>query len=315
MIRAVIFDMDGVLVDATEWHYEALNKALSLFSYSIGRDDHIKVFNGLPTAEKLRVMSEKQGLPWALHDTIKTLKRKYTDEKVNQECRPSHAKQLLLTQLKAKGYKLACCSNAQKYSVMNMLKMAQLDHFFDEIIGNDEGFAPKPAPDIYLAAFKKLRVKPEEVFIVEDAPHGIEAAKASGGNVIEVRGFHDVDLSLFERYGLIGSSKKVTNIKEFTKGWFIGNFEPSLNKTSQFEVGLKRYKKGDVEQTHFHKIAREYTVISKGKFIMKGVRLEPGDIMELEPGEISDFECLEDGETFVIKTPSVVSDKYIINSQ
>lgn len=202
MIKAIIFDMDGVLIDATEWHYEALNRALELFSYSIGRDDHLKVYNGLPTAEKLKMMSEKQGLPWSLHETIKSLKRKYTEEITNQQCRPSHTKQLLLTSLKKK-YQLACGSNAQKYSVLNMLKMAHIDHFFDQILGNDEGYKPKPSPEIYQAIFQKLGIKPIEAFIVEDAPHGVAAAIASGANVIEVRGYNDVDLSLFEKFELL----------------------------------------------------------------------------------------------------------------
>lgn len=203
MIKAILFDLDGVLIDATEWHYEALNKALGVFGYSINRNDHIRVYNGLPTNEKLKIMSEKDGLPVGLHKTIKSLKKKYTDEIVNQRCRPDYTKQLLLSHLKNKNYKLACCSNAQKYSVLNMLKMAQIDIFFDHVIGNDEGFKPKPAPDIYLSAFERLEVLPEECVIVEDAPHGIEAAKASGAQVVAVRGFEDVNLSLFVSLNLV----------------------------------------------------------------------------------------------------------------
>ena len=197
MIKAIVFDLDGVLIDATQWHYEALNDALKLFGYEIPLEEHLTTYNGLPTAEKLKFMSEKKNLPTGLHEIIKIMKRKFTDEKVAQLCRPSHDKQILLTHLKNKGYKLACCSNAQKYSVLNMLKCAQLDQFFDEIIGNDEGFKPKPAPDIYLAALKALKVKPPEAVVVEDAAHGIEAAKASGAKVIAVRGYQDVNLSLF----------------------------------------------------------------------------------------------------------------------
>jgi HAD superfamily hydrolase (TIGR01509 family) len=203
MIKAIIFDLDGVLIDATEWHYEALNKALGLFGYTIGRGDHNEIYNGLPTNEKLKIMTEKQGLPRGLHEIIKSMKRKYTDEIVSQKCRPDHKKQLMLNHLKNKGYKLACCSNAQKYSVMNILIKSEIDHFFDEIIGNDEGFKPKPAPDIYLATFAKLNVLPEETIVIEDAPYGIEAAKASGAQVIAVRGHEDVTISLFINFNLI----------------------------------------------------------------------------------------------------------------
>lgn len=203
MIKAIIFDLDGVLIDATEWHYEALNKALGLFGHKINRDDHIKVYNGLPTNKKLEIMSREGKLPTETHEIIKTLKKKYTLEIINQNCRPNHQKQLLLNHLKNKGYLLACCSNAQKHSVIDMLKMSQIDHYFNQIIGNDEGHRPKPAPDIYLAAFEKLNISPKEAIIVEDAPHGIEAAQKSGAQVIEVKGYEDVDLALFSKLNLI----------------------------------------------------------------------------------------------------------------
>lgn len=203
MIKAIIFDLDGVLVDATEWHFEALNDALKIFGFEITREEHNSFYNGLPTVEKLRALSEKKGLPQGLHEVIKSLKRKYTDERVAQMCRPGYEKQLMLTRLKAMGYKLACCSNAQKYSVVNMLKFAGIEDFFELVIGNDEGFAPKPAPDIYLAAFEKLKISPGEAVIVEDAPHGVQAARSSGAKVIQVKGYEDVNLSLFNSQKLI----------------------------------------------------------------------------------------------------------------
>lgn len=203
MIKAVIFDLDGVLVDATEWHFDALNDALRLFGFEITREEHNGFYNGLPTIEKLKVLSEKKGLPMGLHEVVRLIKRKYTDDRVARLCRPSHEKQILLTHLKTNGYRLACCSNAQKYSVESMLKFSRLHDFFELVIGNDEGFAPKPAPDIYLAAFERLSLKPKETVIVEDAPHGVAAAKASGARVVEVRGFQDVNLSLFYNLGIL----------------------------------------------------------------------------------------------------------------
>jgi len=200
MIKAVIFDLDGVLIDATEWHFEALNEALHLFGYEISKQDHLTVYNGLPTTEKLNLLTERKGFPSGLHEVVKRLKRKYTDQLVDQFCRPSYEKQIMLTHLKNRGIKLAVCSNAQKYSVLNMLKKSQVDHFFDLIIGNDEGYKPKPNSEIYLAAFKKLGVKPKEVIVVEDAPHGVKAAKGSGANTIEVTGYEQVNLTIFNRF-------------------------------------------------------------------------------------------------------------------
>jgi hypothetical protein len=101
-------------------------------------------------------------------------------------------------------------------------------------------------------------------------------------------------------------------IEGFTKGWFIGDFSPTLQRTKDFEVALKSYVKGDKEAAHVHKVAREYTIIGNGKFRMNQMTLVAGDIVELEPGTISDFECLEDGTTFVVKTPSAPFDKQVV---
>ncbi len=309
MIKAIIFDLDGVLVDATEWHYEALNEALRLFGYEITREEHLKVYNGLPTVEKLNMLTQQQGLPLGLHSVIKAMKRGFTDSRVEQLCKPSHEKQLMLKHLKKNKYMLAVCSNAQKYSVINMLQRSQIEGYFDLIMGNDEGFSPKPAPDIYLEAFKKLGVKPEEVIIVEDAPHGIQAAKASGALVIEVKGYDDVTLELFD--DLYRYNSKSFRLEQFNKGWFIGDFEKALHKTKDFEVALKPYIKGDKEPRHHHRIATEYTAVVYGAFRMEDTIYRAGEIVCMYPNQSTDFECIESGATVVVKVPSVPEDKYL----
>lgn len=313
MIKAIIFDLDGVLIDATEWHYEALNKALKLFGYEISREEHEKIYNGLPTTEKLKILSQTKNLPEDLYEIVKKMKRIYTDETVDRMCRPSYDKQLMLAELRKRGYRLACCSNAQKYSVINMLHRANIDQMFELIIGNDEGYKPKPSPDVYLAAFEKLGIKPQEALIIEDAPNGIQAAKDSGARVVEVKGFEDVNLSLFtgENIAKYESGLNKYRLDSFTKGWFIGNFDPAIYKTSDFEVAVKEYKKGDLDQKHYHKIANEYTAIINGVFRMNEEILSGGDIVFIKQNEETEFECIEDGSTVVIKVPSVKDDKYL----
>lgn len=102
-------------------------------------------------------------------------------------------------------------------------------------------------------------------------------------------------------------------ISSFTKGWFIGDFSPSLLQTKEFETAMKTYKKGDKEGAHVHKVAVEFTIIGSGKFRMNDMTLIAGDIVQLAPGEVADFECLEDGVTFVVKTPSAPFDKEMVS--
>jgi len=106
---------------------------------------------------------------------------------------------------------------------------------------------------------------------------------------------------------------KFSKLDDMTKGWFIGNFEPSIFKTNNFEVAIKKYKKGDREEKHYHKIATEFTVIVTGRIKMNNEEYHAGDIVIMEPNEATDFECLED-ETInvVVKIPGANDDKYIL---
>ena len=105
---------------------------------------------------------------------------------------------------------------------------------------------------------------------------------------------------------------KKDNLNNFTKGWVIGNFEPTLHQTDDFEVAVKEYKVGDYEEKHYHKIATEWTIISKGKVEMNGIKYSEGDVITIEPGEATDFKVLEDTTTTVIKMPCVKGDKYLV---
>jgi quercetin dioxygenase-like cupin family protein len=101
-------------------------------------------------------------------------------------------------------------------------------------------------------------------------------------------------------------------LQNFTKGWLVGDFEPSIVKTKEYEFLVRSYKKGEKEPTHVHKVAYEITVIVSGKARMNNEILSAGDVIYLTPGDASDFECLEDCSTAVIKSPSAIGDKYLV---
>lgn len=192
-IKAVLFDLDGVLIDATEWHYEALNRALALFGFQITRYEHLSSYNGLPTRRKLEMLTLEKGLPQTLHTLISRAKQTYTREVILAQCHPTFEKEYMLSRLKRDGYRLAVCSNAIGDSVELMLKQAGLYDYFEFLISNEDVSKPKPDPEIYLAALRRMSLEASEVVIVEDAPHGIEAARKAGGHVCQVAGFNEVD--------------------------------------------------------------------------------------------------------------------------
>ena len=105
---------------------------------------------------------------------------------------------------------------------------------------------------------------------------------------------------------------KVHKLDTFFKGWVVGDFEPSLFKTNDFEVAVKSYKKGDYEPKHFHKVATEITIITKGRVVMNFEVYTEGDIIVIEPGDATDFRATNDVTTTVIKFPCVEGDKYLV---
>ncbi len=193
MIKAVIFDMDGVLIDAKEWHYEALNRALALFGHTISRYDHIVTFDGLPTRKKLEMLTLEQGLPVHLHQLINTLKQRYTIEIVHARCRPLFVHEYAISHLKAQGFKLAVASNSVRDSVELMMEKAALACYFDVLVSNQDVTYPKPHPEIYTHTTSKLAVAPRECLVVEDNQHGIAAAHAAGAHVMVVGGVEEVN--------------------------------------------------------------------------------------------------------------------------
>lgn len=106
---------------------------------------------------------------------------------------------------------------------------------------------------------------------------------------------------------------KTANLKDMLKGWFVGNFEPTLIKTNDVEIAVKEYNCGDFEKKHYHKKATEITVITQGRVEMNGIEYKKGDIIIIEPNEATDFKCLEDGtQNVVVKFPGANNDKYIL---
>jgi HAD superfamily hydrolase (TIGR01509 family) len=192
-VSCVLFDLDGVLIDATEWHYDALNRALRLFGFDITRYEHLANYNGLPTRQKLQMLSVEKGLPVPIHDMLNRLKQIYTRDEILTRCRPVFEKEYMLHRLKREGYRMACCSNSIRETLELMVRQSGIESCFEFLVSNEDVARPKPDPEIYLTAIARLGVTPAEVLIVEDAPHGVEAARRSGAHVCQVGDFNEVD--------------------------------------------------------------------------------------------------------------------------
>lgn len=199
-IKAVVFDMDGVLIEAKDWHYEALNRALRLFGYEISRYDHLVTYDGLPTAKKLEMLSLEKGLPVGLHPFINDLKQSYTIDIVHTSCFPRFFHEYALSKLSADGYRLAVASNSIRNTVQLMMEKSGLFPYLEFFLSNQDVKKAKPDPEIYLTAIDRLGITPAETMVVEDNHNGIEAATRAGASVMKVDSIYDVNYENIVRH-------------------------------------------------------------------------------------------------------------------
>lgn len=175
-IECVLFDLDGVLVDACEWHYTALNDAMrEVVGFEISREDHVTKYNGLPTSVKLCML----GIEAPTASRINALKQIKTLEIIAERAEIMPEKQELHSYLKSQGIKIACVTNSIHTTAAAMLRQTGQIKFMDLIVSNQDVPRNKPYPDCYNFAVKTLGVDPSACLCVEDSPKGIEAARTS----------------------------------------------------------------------------------------------------------------------------------------
>jgi beta-phosphoglucomutase len=194
-VKAIIFDMDGVLIDAKDWHYEALNKSLALFGYNISRYDHLVTYDGLPTKRKLEMLTVERGLPVGLHRFINEMKQIYTMEMVYSRCKPVFYHEYAMSKLKAQGYRLVVASNSVRSTVDLMMEKSNLLPYLEFTLSSEDVSNAKPDPEIYTKAVGLLGLEPVECLVVEDNQNGVRAAQAAGTHLMRVDNIEDVTLT------------------------------------------------------------------------------------------------------------------------
>jgi hypothetical protein len=201
VIKLVIFDLDGVLVDACEWHRIALNRALKeVCNYEISLEEHYKDYNGIPTKIKLNKLFQKGLIKDGDFALIEELKQRYTIELINETAKNRQEKIELINLLKNKKIKIACYTNSIRQTAELMLSKTGILHFFDLILTNQDVEASKPNPQGYNKIIDLFNVSLNETIIVEDSPKGYEAAYLSGAKVFKVNDQEQVNINLFKGF-------------------------------------------------------------------------------------------------------------------
>ena len=234
MIKLVLFDLDGVLVDARELHYEALNLALSSVDekYVISRDEHLSTFDGTSTKKKLNMLTELKGLPKDSHDLVWRLKQDKTLEIIDRFDVDSRIKDIL-KKLKSDGYHLACATNSIRQTAkLQLIRKGFFEHI-DFLYSNQDVNNVKPNSEIYLRCMIKVGVNPNETVIVEDSHIGRKGALSSGAYLCAVEDSSDVSYEKIQK--VIDSANKKSKIRPKWQGGDMNVLIPMAGAGSRFE--------------------------------------------------------------------------------
>jgi beta-phosphoglucomutase len=200
MITAVLFDLDGVLVDACDWHYLSLNRSLEeVVGFSISREEHITTYNGLPTTVKLKML----GLDEEQSKQAWKLKQDYTLDTIRENGTVHEEKIELFEYLKNQDIKIVCVTNSIQMTTFEMLKTTGQFDYFDMIVTNEDVENNKPHPDCYNLAVNNLDTEPDKCIIVEDSPKGMQSAQSSvvpNSNIWNVENSTEVTLDNFRKF-------------------------------------------------------------------------------------------------------------------
>ena len=246
MIKLIIFDLDGVLVDARELHYEALNEALRVIDekYIIGRAEHLSTFDGLSTTKKLNMLTQIKGLPKELHNSVWKLKQEKTLQLINNFSHDNRMRKILST-FKSEGYTVACATNSIRETAKLQLIRKGLMEYIDFMYSNQDVKNSKPSTEMYLKCMIRAEADPSETVIVEDSHVGRKGALNSGAHLCAVKDTEDV------------TYQKVRNIVDKANGneearpkWQGGNMNvliPMAGAGSRFEKAGYTFPKPLIE--------------------------------------------------------------------
>jgi HAD superfamily hydrolase (TIGR01509 family) len=195
--KLFIFDLDGVLVEACNWHRDALNEALlEICNFKISQEEHEFTFNGIPTSKKLQILTNRGLVAQIHHQKINDLKQEKTLEIIERCATLRQEKIDMILSIREAGHTVCCYTNSIRKTASLMLRKTGIEHLFDYVLTNQDVDEPKPSPEGYLFLMEKFNFDKKDTFIIEDSPKGVAAATSSGANVLVVKNAGEVNISI-----------------------------------------------------------------------------------------------------------------------
>jgi HAD superfamily hydrolase (TIGR01509 family) len=210
MIKLIIFDLDGVLIDTRDMHFKTLNQSLGEISpnYVISEKEHLLKFDGLSTKKKLEILTKEKGLPHDCHEKIWKRKQELTFDSLKSDIKKNNNILEIINFLKAQNIKIYIASNSIKKTIEIALKKLEIIDIIDGFLSNEDVLSPKPHPEIYMRCIIKEKVLPSETLIVEDSYIGRTAALSSGSNLCPISSPNELSLEKIKKY-LTNTQKEI----------------------------------------------------------------------------------------------------------
>ena len=234
MIKLIIFDLDGVLVESRELHYIALNKALSEIGdqYTISKEEHLCKYDALTTTQKLKKLTKEKNLPQDCHNQVWQLKQEKTLGERNAYKKDKRIQSILI-KLRNKGYKIACATNSIRETSKLMLIRKGFFEYIDFLYSNEDVSKPKPNAEVYMKCMIKAGANPDETVIIEDSHIGRKGALRSGGFLCAIKDC--ADLTYDKICSTIINAEKESEISPKWQGGKMNVLIPMAGAGSRFE--------------------------------------------------------------------------------
>lgn len=249
MIKLVVFDLDGVLVDARELHYLAMNEALREVAgqdFIVQRDEHLSTYDGLPTRKKLTMLTHHKNLPSDMHNEIWKSKQQKTISLIDNMT-IDHTMCAILKKLKSEGYLIYVASNSVKKTIKMMLLRRGLMEYVDEYFSNEDVSKPKPSPEIYMKCMIHAGVSPRETLVIEDSHVGRRSAMESGAYLCPVSDMDDVTEEKIKEYINSSNKKNESKVKPKWQGGKMKVLIPMAGAGSRFQKAGYTFPKPLIE--------------------------------------------------------------------
>lgn len=185
-IKAVIFDLDGVLVETRQIHFEAFSLALEKLGISLSLKDHQRELDGLPTLKKIEILSRIHELSAEQMKFINHEKQRLTFEILENKITPNIEHYLIFEYLKKSNIQTAICSNTQRKTLDYLIDKLNIGKYLEFSISSSEVGSPKPSNEIYIKAVNQFNIDSQLVLAFEDSPYGIKAAQDANVNVVYI---------------------------------------------------------------------------------------------------------------------------------